>query len=398
MHYGRDTDPAVERWAGAGYSDDPDSARAGREAVAAAIAGENPRLVVVFASPRYSLETLADAAHEAAGPAEVIGCFSPGRIVPQAAAAGGVSALALGGRGFSVATASESLTGADSRTAGVRAASCLAHVDQELPHRALIMLTDALGADPDAVVRGAYSVAGAVVSLVGGRAGDELRTGEPGQLHGGRVLKGSVVAAAVASQAPFGVGVRHGWSTRGEPLLVTASDGNELRTLNDRPALDTYLDLFEAPAKARWDAAAFIRFALLHPFGVPGARGREAQIRAVAGADFRSRSLQCVADLPAGTLVWVMEAEREQVLDATGLACEDALAPLRGKPPLGLLAFDSVARAAVLGRDGLLEAHTRLTTPAGAAPVASLRTYGEIARIRGFSGFHSHALAVLAIG
>jgi hypothetical protein len=94
----------------------------------------------------------------------------------------------------------------------------------------------------------------------------------------------------------------------------------------------------------------------------------------------------------------VMEAEREQVLDATGLACEDALAPLRGKPPLGLLAFDSVARAAVLGRDGLLEEHTRLTTAAGAAPVASLRTYGEIARIRGFSGFHSHALAVLAIG
>jgi hypothetical protein len=398
MSNGRDTDPAVERWAGAGHSDDSDSARAGGEAVAAAIAGEDPRLVVVFASPRHSLEALADAAHEAAGPAHLIGCSSAGGIAAEAAGAGGVNTLALGGRGFSVATASASLTGAESRTAGMKAASCLAHVDQELPHRALILLTDGLGADPDAVVRGAYSEAGAVVSLVGGRAGQELRTGETAQLHSGQVLKGSVVAAAVASQAPLGVGVRHGWTIRGEPLLVTGSEGNELYALNDRPALDMYLDLLEAPVQARWDAAAFVRFALLHPFGVAGARGREAQIRAVAGADFESRSLKCMAELPAGTLVWVLEAEREQVLAATGLACEDALAPLRGKPPLGLLAFNSVARAAVLGHDGLLEERARLTTVAGDAPLASLRTYGEIARVRGFSGFHSHALAVLAIG
>jgi hypothetical protein len=309
-----------------------------------------------------------------------------------------VNAWALGGRGISVATTSEPLTGTDSRAAGVRAASCLAHVDQELPHRALIVLTDGLGADPDAFVRGAYSVAGAVVALVGGRAGRELRTGEAGQLHGGQVLKGSVVAAAIASQAPLGVGVRHGWTTHGEPLLVTAGEGNELHALNDSPALDIYLDLLGAPVKARWDAAAFMRFALLHPFGVAGARGREAQIRAVVGADFKSRSLHCVAELPAGTLVWVMEGERDQVLDATDQACEDALAPLRGKPPLGLLGFDSVARAAVLGLDGLREERARLTAAAGGAPLASLLTYGEIARIRGFSGFHSHALAVLAIG
>jgi hypothetical protein len=398
MPNGRDTDPAVERWAGAGHSDHSHSACAGREAVAAAITGEDPRLVVVFASPRYSLDALAHAAHEAAGPAELIGCSTAGQIARQGAGAGGVSAFALGGRGLSVATASEPLTGADSRTAGENAARCLADVDLELPHRALIVLTDGLGGDPDAVVRGAYSVAGATVSLVGGRAGDELRMGETGQLHGGQLLKGSVVAAALASEGPLGVGVRHGWGTRGEPLLVTASEGKKVHTLNDRPALDMYLDVLEAPATARSDAAAFVRFALLHPFGVAGARGREAQIRAVAGADFDSRSLECVAGLPAGGLAWLMEAEREQVLDATGLACKEALVPLRDKPPLGLLAFDSVARAAVLGRDGLREERDRITAAAAGAPVASLRTYGEIARIRGFAGFHSHALAVLAIG
>src|SRR5918992_1795604 len=117
MSNGRDTDPAVERWAGAGHSDDPDSASAGRESVAAAIAGEDPRLVVVFASPRHSLEALADAAQEAAGPAELIGCSSAGGIAPQAAGAGGVNAWALGGRGISVATTSEPLTGTDSRAA-----------------------------------------------------------------------------------------------------------------------------------------------------------------------------------------------------------------------------------------------------------------------------------------
>lgn len=372
MPKGRETDPAIERWAGAGHSDDSDPARAGREAVGAAITGEHPRLVLVFASPRYSFEAVAKAAHEAAKPAELIGCADAG-------AAGGVSAFALGGRGFSAVTASAALGRNDSRTAGEEAARCLADLDEKLSHRALIVLGDARTGDPQDLVRGAYSVAGAAVALVGGCAA--------AQLHGDRVQRNSVVTAALGSSAPLGVGVRHGWRPRGEPLLVTSSEGEWVETLNERPALDVYLELFAASEQVE-----FSRLALRHPFGVAAARGREAQIRAVVDANFKSRTLRCHTEAAAGTLLWPMEGAPEQVQEATTLACEQSLAPLGGGPPLGLVAFNSVARA------GLGGARARIAAAAAGAAVGRVGTYGEIARTSGSMGFHSHALAVLAIG
>ena len=307
MQLGRDTDPAVERWAGAGHSDDSDPAQAGREAVTAAISGRDPRLVLVFASPRYGLDALGQEAQQAAGPANLVGCSAAGQIGPAGATSRGVSAFALGGPGFSVATSACSLTETDPRAAGEKAARCLADVDAQLPHRALILLADGRAGDTEEIVRGAYSVAGATVSLVGGCAVGGPGNGQSRQLLGGQVLRGSLVSVALASAAPLGVGVRHGWRPRGEPLLVTASEGKRLHTLNDLPALDVYLDALGAPERARRDSAAFRRFALLHPLGVAGARGREALIRAVARADFESRSLQLIADVPAGTLAWPME-------------------------------------------------------------------------------------------
>ena len=293
MPQGRESDPAIERWAGAGHSDDSDPARAGREAVAEAITGEDPRLVLVFAAPRHDFDALAHAAREAAGPAELIGCSG----------GDGVTAFALGGRGFSAATASAPLNGSGSRAAGESAARCLSGLDGRPPHRALILLADGLSGDPQDVVRGAYSVAGATVSLAGGCAGVQLR--------GDRAMRDSVVAVAVGSDAPFGVGVRHGWHPRADPLLITASDGRRVKTINDRPALDVYLELSAAPTEAD-----FGRYASLHPLGVAAALGREAQIRAVVGADFESRWLQCNGELPAGTLVWPMEGEADEVLNA----------------------------------------------------------------------------------
>jgi FIST N domain len=39
-----------------------------------------------------------------------------------------------------------------------------------------------------------------------------------------------------------GIGVRHGWRPTGEPMLVTRSGGNRVYSLDDRPALDVYLE------------------------------------------------------------------------------------------------------------------------------------------------------------
>ena len=108
MHAKDETDPARERWAGAGHSTQSDSAQAGREAVVEAVRGKDPRLVVVFAAPRHDLDSLAAAAAEAAGPAQLIGCSSAGELSRHGHSSSSVVALALGGRGISAASAAGS--------------------------------------------------------------------------------------------------------------------------------------------------------------------------------------------------------------------------------------------------------------------------------------------------
>jgi len=386
-----------ERWLAVGQSADPDARAAGRAAATAALAGEEAKLLVVFCSDRYDLAELSAGIADAAGDVPTIGCSTAGEISTTGPGDAGVVVTALGGPGFAVATAAADAGAGRLRDAGAEVAACLAGVERSgKPHRVLLLLADGLAGDQAEIVRGAYRVVGAEVPLVGGCAGDDLRMEATAQLHNGAVLRHAVVAAAIASDAPLGIGVRHGWRRVGAPMVVTGSQGHRVHTLDDAPALDVYLQRLDAPPAAALDPAAFTRFALTHPLGLSRRSGEE--VRFVAGADFADRSLLCVAQVPQGGLTWFMDGDDASVLAATDAACRDALAALDDRPPLGLLAFDCIARRGVLGEPGIHTEVDRIAGFAAGAPVAGFYTYGEIARTHGTSGFHNQTLVVLAVG
>lgn len=304
--------------------------------------------------------------------------------------------MALGGEGFSVATSAATDASADLRAAGAGVAACVAEVG-ESPHRALMLLTDGLAGDQQEIVRGAYGVLGAGVPLVGGCAGDDLKMSQTHQLHHESVLGDAVVAAALGSEAPLSIGVRHGWTRVGEPMLVTRSADNRVHTLDDQPARDVYLQRLAAPEDACRDPEAITRFALTHPLLGVSRRSGEDQVRFVGEADFEDSSLGCIAQVPQGALAWFMQGDEKSVLEATEGACHDALAGLVGERPLGLIAFDCIARRAVLGEEGIRGEVERVARHTAGAPVAGFYTYGEIARTHGVSGFHNQTLVLLAV-
>jgi hypothetical protein len=168
-------------------------------------------------------------------------------------------------------------------------------------------------------------------------------------------------------------------------------------TLDDQPALDAYLKHLGATESALPDREGLARLALTHPFGMNRPNGED-QVRFIGGGDFAEQSLSCIAEVPQGALVWIMEGDAQSVLEATDAACDDSLAALGGRPPLGLIAFDCIARRAVLGEEGIKSEVARLAAMATGAPVAGFYTYGEIARTRGVRGFHNQTLVLLSIG
>jgi hypothetical protein len=330
-----------------------------------------------------------------AGEVPLIGCTTAGEIVSSGPSDASVVVTALGGDGFAVETAVATEVSQDLREAGALVARCLPD-RPDLPHKALLLLSDGLAGDQQEIVRGAHGVLGAAVPLVGGCAGDDLKMTRTFQLYGDRVLTDSVVAAGIASAAPLGIGVGHGWRKAGEPMLVTSSADNRVYTLDDRPALDVYLERLGADEPPHCDREWLARLALTHPLGLNRPGGQE-QVRFIGGGDLEERSLSCIAEVPQGALVWIMEGDARSVLEATDAACGDSLAALGGRRPLGMIAFDCIARRGVLGDAGIRAEVGRIAAIAAGAPVAGFYTYGEIARTRGLRGFHNQTLVVLSV-
>jgi hypothetical protein len=388
------TDPAATRWFGVGRSADTDSARAGAQAAELAMRGADGKLVVVFASEAHDLAALLGGIRTRTSDIPLIGCSTAGEIASDGPGDAGVVVVALGGPGFVARTAVARGVAVRLRDAGAEVAACAGTAPGH-GHQALLLLSDGLAGDQTEIVRGAYSVMGAATPLVGGCAGDDLHMHRTRQLYGGEVLDDAVVGAWLASDAPLGIGVQHGWRRVGNPMLVTGSEGSKVLCLDDQPALDVYIERLQPPAEAQASPEAFTNFALTHPLGLSRRSGEE--VRFVAGADFAQRSLNCIAAVPQGALVWMMEGDDDSVLAATDAACQEALGALGGHTPIGMLAFDCIARRGVLGDEGIKREVDRITGHAGGGPVAGFYTYGEIARTHGVNGFHNQTLVVLAL-
>jgi hypothetical protein len=381
----------AHRWFGVGQAD---GSKAGARAADRALLHPGAKLMIVFCSDGCDLPEVLRQVDDRSGGVPLIGCATSGVIGPERTGAGSVVVTALGGDGFSIGTAAAGQASRDLRGAGARAARCLS-ATEERPHRVLVLLIDGLAGDQREVLRGVYRVLGAGVPLVGGCVGDEVRT-RTAQLHRDQVLTDAVVAAGIGSDAPLGIGVRHGWRRVGEPMLVTGSGGNRVHTLDGRPALDAYLERLGAEAEGI-DPEAFARLALVHPLGL-GTRGGEEEIRLVAGADFDDRSLACIAEVPQAALAWLMEGDADSLRRAGSAACRDSLEALGGRAPLGTFAFECIGRRPVLGEEGVAAEIDEIVRCTGGAPVAGLHTYGEIARKHGVTGFHNQTLVMLSVG
>jgi hypothetical protein len=386
------------RWVGVGHARSGNSGEAGAEAARQALTGRSAKLAIVFSSEAHDLEALVAAIRAETKDAALIGCTTAGELSHLGASDGGVVVTALGGDGFEVRTAVGRAAAGDLRAAGAAAATAMTQLEPGDRSRALMLLSDGVAGNQQEVIRGVHDIVGAGVPLVGGCAGDGMKMERTFQIHGDEVISGGVVGAAIASDGPIGLGWSHGWEPLGEPMLVTSSSGNRVHEIDDRPALDHYLESLGAPPQVRSDPREFTRWARTHPLGLGRRRTGHQPVRCVGEADFDERSILCTAEVPAGGLTWFMRGDAGSVLRSTASACHDAVELLGGGPPLGVIAFDCIGRRGVLGDERIHEEVESIRGCVGEAPIAGLYTYGEIARVKGVNALHSQTFVAMAIG
>lgn len=387
--------PDAASWVRVGSSSMESDAEALEQAFQSLDLVDAPRLLIVFAAPRYNLEHLGASLSNRLADCQLIGCTTAGEIATGNALTQSLVLWAMGGTGVRVSSGYGESDGQGLRQAAMQAASCLEQLERRR-HTVMVLLSDGLGGDQMEVVRGAYDAANIDVPLVGGCAGDYLAMRETRQLHGRRVMSGAVVAAAISSDRPLGVGVSHGWTPASGPMLVTASRNTLLSSLDDQPALDVYLDFFQVPQAVRESPQAFADFAAMHPIGIR--RRDRIEMRHISGFDLEQRALVTVAEVPQGALAFLSQGDYKSVLEAAAESATSAVNALGDCAPAGLLLFDCISRRAIFGDQHVQEETDLIARCCGGAPMAGFYTYGEIARTKGSGGFHNQTLVTLAIG
>jgi len=373
----------------------PDAGEAARELVGQIVEGlgRAPQALMVFAAPSYDHESLLAELNDACPGALLVGASSAGEFMNHRRGEGLICALGLSRNDvrFPVAVAWNIRSDA---AAGARqiASSFSGLTDHSFPHRSALVMTDALAGHADVLVDELTLATGGQYQFFGGGAGDNAQFQRTSVFCGREVLNGAAVALEMLTEKPIGVGVRHGWEPASAPLRVTEADGMRLVSLNGLPAAEA----FEAHARStgqKLDRAAPIPFFLHNILGIE--TGSSYRLR-VPLAVLEDGSVPCAAEVPTGSVVYVMRATTTSAVEAADQATQAALAALGDHKPQAALFFDCVATRLRMGEgfgDELATVRGRLD----GADVLGCNTHGQIARADGqFDGFHN-CTAVVAV-
>jgi hypothetical protein len=380
--------------AGAGSAVGPGAVTRAVEQALAALAGARPSVVLAFPTPADDLA--ADVAlAQTLTAAPLAGMTGNAVLSPDGVAERGCSALALAAPLQAVVRV-ENEVSAGPRDAGRRAAAgALSAIDSSVGSRVLLMFVDTRSGDQAEVIAGAYEAAGPSVPLAGGAAGGR----DPFQIGDGKTLTDSVVAVAITSPGPIGVGVAHGCQPRSAPSIVTKAEGRVVLQLDGRRAEDVYLEKLGLADRVLIDQE-FEAVSVVHPLAQPELSG-DVRLRHVLGRTPEG-GLICATHLSPNAAVEFTDEEPDGIVVSAWDGVVSALAGLDGAPPRAALIFDCAGRKRALAVHG-----EALEREAGALikslgddtpPLAGLYTHGEIGRVRGAKGDRNHAVVVVAIG
>ncbi|MBN2097736.1 MAG: FIST C-terminal domain-containing protein [Candidatus Omnitrophica bacterium] len=388
--------------AGVGTSENTDPFQAGKEAAAKLCLNAQEDffdLLLVFASAKFDPQKLLAGIRSVSPDIPLIGCSSAGEITSRGVSSSSLAIMGIKSDSLRFATGLGCGLKADARAAGHHCAQ--EAIKTRLSNRhVFIMFPDGLTANGADLIRGAQEVLGTSFPIVGGSSGDDFLFEKTYQYYRNQAYSDAVAGILLGGDALLGIGTRHGWHAIGKEHRVSRARGNIIEKLDGKQAIKLYRDYFGEQAedlrKLSW-----AKIGTIYPLGMAIPDERENLIRYAFKAT-EAGSLVCAAEVPEGSLVRLMIADKEGVLTAAREAALEAKAALKGAKIKAAIIFDSVARKRILGRLAKEEINVIKKALGEPCPIIGFYSYGEQAPLRaqryiGKSYFHNETVVVLCL-
>lgn len=379
-----------------------------REALRAfpAPSGQAPKLAIVFASVSYpDVGEVPGAIRGIIGDVPIVGGTSGARVLGSGGvAAQGVSVVLLGGDDIETATrvaelGSPDLLGIVSPAQELSIAAEAAAA-RGLRYFSCLVFAPAIFVDGEALVAAVRKGAGPRAQLAGALTGDEMTLDRPRVWVGGELRNDRAVLTGLFTKKPVGISAKHGWRPVGPQRTVTRADGPLLHEIDNRPALDIWLEDARRAGAVPPRARSAIPLYLANHYELaitdsidPRDRDPHEPIARAPWA-LEGSSVRMSGSIGEGRRVRVVHATRKDMLKASTAAAADAVMRA-GSHVAGALVLTCSGRVFALGDDFPEEA--ALIRERIAAPIGGAGVFGEIAKTdRDIDAFFNTTAVVVA--
>lgn len=297
-----------------------------------------------------------------------VGCSTAGQIRSTQVSDNGAVVTAVQFDHTQVRLATAPVTAAGSAEAGAALARALA--DPALKH--VLILSDGLDINGEALVRGLVETLPASVSVTGGLSADGEHFQET-LVYSGDAARKNIVAAVglYGSKLKVGCGSLGGWDPFGPERQVTKSVGNVLYELDGQSALALYKRYLGE------HAADLPASGLLFPLSLRTRHGSAPVVRTILSVNEADQSLTFAGDVPVGGYVRLMKANFDRLIDGAVGAGRVSFEALGVPVDLALL-ISCVGRRMVLRQRVEEEVEGVRDVVGAAAAITGFYSYGEI--------------------
>lgn len=334
----------------------------------------SPSLAVIISPYRFDAQMVLSGATSLLSNIPILGFSSPASLTHFGYHTNTVVVALLGGEDIQAETHWFSSYSQASADVATRLQQLIGY--EQRPVKGVLTFADGLNGNAEEFCQALPSN----IPVFGGLASGDFQSNISYQFAGVQSGNGGMAGAFLRGDYKFGIGYGHGWSPIGNHFRVTRSRGFWLRTLDGRPASESYASLFGHTPR-EWAFPPLNYTTRIYPLGFEQPNSDKMQIRAPLRVE-ADGSFRMNAPMRDGSDAYLMVGNPSACLSSVQDAVRQALIQLDGAKPVFAFVLVDVAWQMLLQAKPGAEIRAVREVLGLDIPIAGGYTLGQIAPAR----------------